>query len=254
MSQVQTTLSSNLYYMRLLPVFCILVMSYNCAYAKSIGVPDAGEPVSRVFEVSKYPSVLIPLDVELSDDSLSPVKAKIDQQVKSGAKTVLLRIDSPGGELDAMWHFVQYMEGLQANGVKFQCVADTYAASGAFDILQNCDERLMTNRAILLTHQLSGGVRGTRQEMEDRMEMLERMDRNRLGQEAKRMGMPLDELLKRTAGHNWSMDSEEALAAHAVDAVVDSKDLPPAAKLEKPQETNPFQQLLQKLGGNHRNK
>lgn len=214
-----------------------LALAALLACAPAVAQAPLCEPDHKIqFKPTKYPKGMVPFHGDVDDQTMAPVNKKLKELVDDGAKTLLIRIDSPGGDLETMWSTVQLWEGYQARGVKIQCVVDTFAASAAFDLLQTCDERLITPRGTALTHQLSTTVSGTRQNLEDRMRLVEQRDLARLEREAKRMGIPLAELLEKTAGHDWSMSADEALAVNAVDATVDPKTLPPPYELEKPEE------------------
>lgn len=200
---------------------------------------DSGEPADPAPTAAPCSTErkleMIPLDVEITDSELAPVVSAIDKKVADGDKQIMLRITSPGGDLKATWNFVQHMENIQAKGVTFRCVADIEAASGAFTILQACDERLMTYRTMLLEHHAHAGLEGTPAEIRDSLRTTEIMDMNRIVYDARRLKMPLRELLAKIDRRDWSMGPDEALKVNAVDGIVkDIKTLPPLVELSKP--------------------
>jgi ATP-dependent protease ClpP protease subunit len=61
-------------------------------------------------------------------------------------------ISSPGGSVVAGFIFVSKMKAAQAQGKSIRCFVPDVAASMAFQILVNCDERYVLNRSFLLWH------------------------------------------------------------------------------------------------------
>lgn len=166
-------------------------------------------------------------------DEIKVAQLKIDDQVESGNKQIVLRINSNGGGIFTGLDFIQYLDELKKDGVRITCVVDHRAISMAFVILQAaCDERLATDRALFLAH--NGSVKsegGTKEDLEEDVDLLATLNENMARICSKRMGMKLEEYKKHLHDKkSWIFGPEEALRVHAIDKIVDPKDLPPVAK------------------------
>ena len=71
-------------------------------------------------------------------------------------KEMFIYLDSPGGSVFAMSRIIGIMK---ASDIKFTCVA-RFAASAAFAMFQQCDNRYMLYDGIIMQHNASGGFRG----------------------------------------------------------------------------------------------
>lgn len=82
------------------------------------------------------------------------------KRVDAGEKEVQLIINSPGGEVITGFLFLNLMRAAQQKGLKVTCFVPTIAASMAYQILLNCDERHTLNHAFLLWHRARVNVGG----------------------------------------------------------------------------------------------
>lgn len=69
-----------------------------------------------------------------------------------GEEVIDLVIHSPGGSVYAGEVFIASMKAVQKRGVKIRCFVPNYAASMAFVIFTQCDERYALPNALLLFH------------------------------------------------------------------------------------------------------
>lgn len=77
---------------------------------------------------------------------------KLMELGKDRSKPIDLVISSPGGDMVTGFMFLNVMDNLRGDGVRFRCYIPTLAASMAFQILLHCDERYTLNHAFLLWH------------------------------------------------------------------------------------------------------
>ena len=154
------------------------------------------------------------LDDEISDKTVAPLVAALD-----GARgRVVIEIDSPGGEVEAGWQLVRAIERSAAHVV---CVVDGEADSMAFVVLQACDERVITERSLLMAHEAAAGVRGQPDDIQNGLNHLRRINEQLVRFCARRMGMRWQRLSAMIAhGRELWLGPEEALRLHAVDRVV----------------------------------
>lgn len=93
--------------------------------------------------------------------------------------TIDIVINSPGGSVYAGWQFVNAMRTVQARGYKLRCTVTTMAASMAYQILAECDERYAFRYSTLLWHpvRLSGNLTLTPKEALGITRQLSRIER-----------------------------------------------------------------------------
>lgn len=77
---------------------------------------------------------------------------KLMELAKDKTRPIDMVISSPGGDMVTGFMFLNVMDNLRGDGVRFRCYIPTMAASMAFQILLHCDERYTLNHAFLLWH------------------------------------------------------------------------------------------------------
>lgn len=176
--------------------------------------------------------------IELGDfdeDHLPDVTRLFMQAYARKDPVVTFRIDSFGGSVFDGLDLIQLVTDARAEGMRVRCVVDTKAMSMGFVFLQAaCDERYMTKRSVLLSHNASTSTRGDLGDIEEAAELLRALNDSMASVCASRLGMPLAEFREKIRDHAWIMSWEEALAVGAVDGVVDPLVLPPL--FERPSE------------------
>lgn len=108
------------------------------------------------------------LDGVVTNYSLQPLNAfltkKIETAKKETNKTIDMVINSPGGSVIAGFEFVSLMNAAQDAGYTFNCYVYHVAASMAFQILLQCDNRFALDESFLLWHRariMMGGMGGS---------------------------------------------------------------------------------------------
>ncbi len=93
---------------------------------------------------------------------LTSVGEALDKYASESSKPIDLIINSPGGSIVPGFFFINKMEDLRAQGIKFNCFVPEVAASMAFQILLHlhCDERYVLDRSFLLWHRVRVYVGG----------------------------------------------------------------------------------------------
>ena len=85
--------------------------------------------------------------------SILEVAGKIDRMSKENAKQPInIIINSPGGSVPAGLQLVEAVHVAQSRGVKVRCAVTTLAASMAYILLSQCDERFALANSLLLFH------------------------------------------------------------------------------------------------------
>jgi len=94
------------------------------------------------------------LDKEVTGSSTKELGTKLQALVASGATSVDIYINSPGGSVLAGFWFIDQMRYAQSRGVEIRCHVDKLAASMAFQILTACSKRYVQPFSILLWHRV----------------------------------------------------------------------------------------------------
>lgn len=163
---------------------------------------------------------------EINDANLGMFAAQLDASLREhpNAKYILVTINSGGGDVDSGFVYTKLIEG---SPLPVVCLVDKEAQSMAFYILQSCDYRLMTKRAMVMTHspryseELPMSLPPDVQLMLN--EQLAASTYGMIEQIAGRMGLTHEELAMRIAqsgSGQWIMTWHEAFDNNAVDAVV----------------------------------
>lgn len=86
---------------------------------------------------------------------------QIDSLAAKSDADIDILINSPGGSVYAGMTIVDSMRAAKERGISFRCVSGVMAASMAYIILAECDERYALPNARLLFHPMSISTRGT---------------------------------------------------------------------------------------------
>ena len=141
----------------------------------------------------------------------------------------VIYISSPGGSVTDGMHLIQVVRDEKAanKNLRVTCYVDE-AASMAFAIVQAiCDDRLGGSASTLMQHQAAYGVQGTDNQIVSRLKMIASVLKVLDGIQAKRIGISVEELRKRSSDEWWTV-GQDAVDAHVLDKltpVVCSKDL-----------------------------
>lgn len=120
--------------------------------------------VNDIVEVDSSKHVVV-IGTQIAGRTMrEPVKYLIDALTAPEAPEVIqLVINSPGGSVAVGSTFLALMRSLQANGTQFRCYVPELAASMAFSILMQCNERYVLSGSSLLWHRARtyiGGMMG----------------------------------------------------------------------------------------------
>jgi hypothetical protein len=131
--------------------------------------------IARAAEAPSVPSVpsvdskqeTIVLEGVITGATIEPLMGYLDN-ILSGKKkapaNLNMVISSPGGSVTAGFLFLDRMKAVQAKGTVVKCYVADVAASMAFQILLQCDERYSLNTSFLLWHRARvqmGGLFGS---------------------------------------------------------------------------------------------
>lgn len=112
------------------------------------------ERPQKAEKFSMKPESVMVINLVITSQTLQPLYDKLQSVIISRTvpERMTIVLDSPGGSVMAGLRLIELMTAAQARGVKFDCVVHHMAASMAFQILTQCDERLTYDGALLLWH------------------------------------------------------------------------------------------------------
>jgi ATP-dependent Clp protease, protease subunit len=215
--------------MRTLSALLLSFSLFLCNSATALAKPD----FQVQSNLSGVLAVTIDINQQINDDTAKTIIDKINAVEKNGnIKEVWFRINTPGGSLAAGSALIDKIEELSKT-TKTVCVADHYAASMGFIILQSCDVRAMTKRTVLLAHEIQSMEEGNSHDLRREADFMDALNRAIAEFVVARMNMPVEEYLSKIYNKNWILSWEDGLKYNAVDQIVDQKDIP--ISLELPQ-------------------
>ena len=94
------------------------------------------------------------IDGPITGGSIAPLKQALLQELASGKvrPELQLIINSPGGSVFAGFQVISVLKAAKEKGMHLTCIVPSLAASMAFQILLQCDERHVLNESLLLWH------------------------------------------------------------------------------------------------------
>jgi ATP-dependent Clp protease, protease subunit len=150
--------------------------------------------------------------------AISSIKAPTDSEGSSDQAEIILYISSPGGSVLAGNNFIQFMNYLRQKGRRFTCVAD-FAASMAFSIFQECDNRYVTPSSILMQHQMSVGIQDQYENLKNRIHLLDAINMQSIQRQSRRIGLTVEEFKKKVVS-DWWIYGENCVDERVADQVV----------------------------------
>ena len=132
--------------------------------------------------------------------------------------TMYIYLSSPGGSVLEGNKLIDQIKTLQLSGVQVICIAD-FAASMAFVILQSCPQRFALPSSILMQHQMSLGLKGPLENVENYLTFIHSVDDNLDKMQADRMNMSEAEFRKKVM-NDWWIAGHNAKEFNAVDDLV----------------------------------
>ena len=132
--------------------------------------------------------------------------------------TMYIYLSSPGGSVLEGNKLIDQIKTLQLSGVQVICIAD-FAASMAFVILQSCPHRYALPSSILMQHQMSLGLKGPLENVENYLTFIHSVDDNLDKMQADRMNMTELEFRNKVM-NDWWIAGHMAKEYNAVDDLV----------------------------------
>ena len=191
---------------------------------------------------SSYPTV-----INLEEKNLVTIKGPIDNDSSDkffhdleNFDTGILNIyiDSPGGSVINGLKMIDYIHTLQNDNIVINCYAN-FAASMAFIILQNCDNRFTSSSGILMQHQMSLGINGDIQNLKNYLRMIDNINDNINIAQAKRLNLTIDQFNSKVM-NDWWVSGFTAVGDKVVDNLASIKCSPNLYQKKSKLEKNTF--------------
>lgn len=143
----------------------------------------------------------------------------VPELAKLQAKTIHLRIDSPGGDVFGAQAISQ---ALREHSAKVIAHVDGLAASAATVIATASDEIVMAEGAMYMVHRAWTFAWGNKNDILETAALLEKIDGTLAGQYAAKTGGSVEDMLAVMDEETW-MTADEAVAAKFVDRIATSE-------------------------------
>lgn len=132
--------------------------------------------------------------------------------------TMYIYLSSPGGSVLEGSKLIDQIKTLQLSNIQVVCIAD-FAASMAFVILQACPQRYALPSSILMQHQMSIGLKGPLENVDNYLSFIHSIDYNLEKMQADRMNMTEADFRKKVL-NDWWIPGHQAKEFNAVDDLV----------------------------------
>ena len=150
------------------------------------------------------------------------------KDLPKGVSQIDLRINSPGG---SVFDGVSIYERLKSHRAKVTAYVDGISASIATIIMMAADEIVISEGGMVMIHKPMAGVYGNTTEMEQMVNLLDKIESQMTSIYSKRTGMSRIEIAKMLdSGDTW-FTAEEAVEAGLVDSINGESNLKIAASM-----------------------
>jgi ATP-dependent Clp protease protease subunit len=137
----------------------------------------------------------------------------VRQVLALDAKTIRLRINSPGGDVFAARAMAQ---ALREHPARVEVIVDGYAASAASVVAMAGDHVAMADGAFVMIHNAWTIAMGNASDLTDTAALLTKIDQSIAETYAKRAGSTAEEMLQLMAAETW-LSADEAIALGLAD-------------------------------------
>lgn len=158
-------------------------------------------------------------DIIQADWGVSAMSVVEAMAQANGAKTLNVRISSPGGDVFESRAIMAAISRFPGNTIAH---IDGVCASAATSIALACGEVVMSEGGFFMIHNVSGMAWGDKQAMRDTADLLEKVEGVIVADYTNKTGKDAAEIVAMMSAETW-MTAEEALANGFVDRIVTDK-------------------------------
>ena len=171
--------------------------------------------------VSAYMGAMVE---EFFGPGLVTSKASFKNALQSKTGTVLIRVNSPGGQINEATGLRQaIIEYQETQGNEVNVLIEGMAASAASFCIMSADRIEATEISQVMMHCISGGLRGTAKDFKRYAEHVGKLDMAVAKVYGDRMGKSRDDTLKLMEEETW-YDAAGGVEAGIIDAVCEPKE------------------------------
>ena len=153
---------------------------------------------------------------EITDELITH---KILELAKLNSDIIYVYIQSNGGSVLAGKRFIQFISTLNNHGKNISCIADE-AFSMGFVILQYCPHRYVMQNSIIMQHQMSLGVSGPINNMDNYLTMIHQIKEELNNHQANRLKLSLEIFEQQISNDLW-IYGENIIKSNAADEIVE---------------------------------
>ena len=151
----------------------------------------------------------------ITSDSIAP---KLVELNNIQTDDIYVYLQSPGGSVTAGTTFIQQMKHLKDIGKKINCIGDI-AISMAFVIFQYCDTRYATFSSITMQHQMSIGLEGEFNNIQNKINFYQEMNNKLDLDQSAKVGLKLKDFREKTQ-HDWWLYGESIVNNKVADEMI----------------------------------
>jgi len=202
---------------------CVLCQILGAILAVVIFSNCYAEPLKATPQKIKYLSKL-----EIDETRTVEIKGviqgysanKVIEQLEAldDGKPILIRIDSPGGEIFSGVRILKAMDEVKS---PITCYVSGMAASMAAVIATACPVLFVDKLSMSMFHEYSAGYEGSRKQLKSHMAASEAMWEMLASQTAKNLGISTAEFERRIDGIEWWLSPQEAVRSGFARAIVE---------------------------------
>jgi len=171
-----------------------------------------------VLEEYHFVPVMGPITTSLTDSVIYQLNDPHVLDTMNSTGKITLFINSPGGSVHAGSYLLQYLEALQAQGIRVHCLAENFM-SMAFVLFQACNVRMVVPHSIGMQHQMSFSLRGDMEKIRTSFHMHDVINDQLIEKERERIGLTRQAYDDKVA-HDWWIVGPQNIEENTADEVV----------------------------------
>lgn len=191
---------------------CLSALALSLGFASPVLAQSKGQAAGEVIFTQRT----IEIQGGIALASMKKAQSELLEFASQGDEPVWIRINSPGGSVDAGLILIDTMKGVKA---PIYCVVESSAYSMGAMILSFCDKRYGLKHATFMLHEASYGASGEDPHNRSKMEFLTRF-LDKVHEEVARNLKMDPKAYRNRIRDTWWMQAEEAKAAGLIDEII----------------------------------
>ena len=188
-----------MYFLTILSILLILISYVNCFISYDQCKLNYEKREIIEFNVSN----LILIDGPIDESSSEKFANKI---FSISSDKIYIYISSPGGDVYSAFKMINVIKTLSKNK-EIVCIGE-FAASAAFLILSQCDNKIVTNTSTLMQHQMATGTYGEIEKMFSKMKYNDKLNEYLITLQSHLFNMSNEEFIDKIRDEWWIFGRE----------------------------------------------